>query len=70
MAYTEEDFKKMARDPKFMADRWLQRAKASDTEYEKRKGSLSSEEKALKQRMIKAQFDRADEYKKRASKLR
>jgi len=65
--YKEDDFQKMARDPKFMADRWQARAKSSEKEYEKRSGELTSEEKKIKQEMIKAQFERAKMYKKRAS---
>lgn len=66
--YREEDFKKMANDPKFMADRWQARAKSSEREYDKRASSLSSEERETKQRMIKAQFERAKMYKQRAKK--
>jgi hypothetical protein len=62
--YKEDDFKKMASDPKFMADRWLARARLSESEFKKRSGSLSSEEKRTKQNMIKAQYERAEKYKK------
>jgi len=67
--YKEEDFKKMANDPKFMADRWLARAKASDKEMIKREGSLSREEKVKKHEQIKEQYKRAEMYKQRAKKV-
>lgn len=67
MKYSEAELIKMARDPKFMAQRWEQRARASEKEMEKRRAGLSKEEKERKDRMIKAQYERAKMYKKRAS---
>lgn len=66
--YREEDFKQMANDPKFMSDRWQARAKSSEREYDKRASSLSSEERKIKQDMIKSQYERAKMYKDRAKK--
>jgi len=67
MRYSEAELEKMARDPKFMARRWKQRARASEEEMKKKRGSLSEEERQVKDRMIKAQYERAKVYKKRAS---
>lgn len=67
--YREEELKKMANDPKFMADRWQARAKSSEREYDKRASSLSSREKKIKQDMIKNQYERAKMYKERAKKV-
>mgnify|MGYP000845355872 CR=1 FL=1 len=67
MKYSEAELIKMAKDPKFMAERWEQRARASEKEMEQKRGSLSREEREKKDRMIKAQYERAKMYKKRAS---
>lgn len=67
MKYNEAELIKMAKDPKFMAQRWEQRARASEKEMEKRRSSLSREERKVKDEMIKAQYERAKMYKKRAS---
>ena len=64
---SENELRKMASDPKFMAERWKQRARASEAEMEKRRGSLSREERQVKDEMIKAQYERAKMYKERAS---
>jgi hypothetical protein len=63
----ERELRKMAEDPKFMAERWEQRAKASEKEMDKRRGSLTREERQTKDRMIEAQYERAKMYRKRAS---
>ena len=67
MKYSEAELKKMAQDPKFMAERWEQRARASEKEMEKRRAGLTKEERVVKDKMIKAQYERAKMYKKRAS---
>ena len=67
MKYSEAELTKMAKDPKFMAQRWEQRARASEKEMEKRRSGLSREERKKKDDMIKAQYERAKMYKKRAS---
>jgi len=67
MGYSENDLRKMARDPKFMANRWEQRARASEREMDAKRADLTHEERVVKDRMIKAQYERAKMYKKRAS---
>lgn len=64
---SENELRKMASDPKFMANRWEQRAKASEKEMDKKRHTLAPEERRKKDIMIKAQYERAKMYKKRAS---
>lgn len=67
MNISEAELKKMAQDPKFMADRWKQRLAASEKEYAKKSGSLTREEKEIKQKQMKSMYDRSEMYKNRKS---
>lgn len=66
MKYSEAELRQMASDPKFMANRWEQRARASEKEMDKRRGGMSREEFREKDQMIKSQWERAKMYRKRA----
>jgi Lhr-like helicase len=66
MAVTQQDLRDMARNPRFMAERWRQRLAQNEKEYERKSGSLSSEEKKKKQEMLKNQYNMVKKYEKKA----
>ncbi len=61
----EYELRKKVRDPKFMEKRWEDRARASVAEYEKKKGSLTQEERKIKEGQIKAFYDKSKEYRRK-----
>lgn len=68
MGYSEQELRQMAKDPRFMANRWKQRLAVNEKELQKRWGSLSSEERAQKQAMLAAQYKRVKRYEAKAKK--
>lgn len=66
MGYSEQELKKMANDPKFMASRWQQRLAVNEKELEKRWGNLSREERQKKLEMLKYQQKRVEHYEAKA----
>jgi predicted trehalose synthase len=66
MAYSEAELIKMSKDKKFMAERWKQRLAVNTKELSKRYATLSKEERAQKEEMLRHQKALVEKYERQA----
>ena len=62
MSYTERDYMKMARDSKFMAQRWKQRLSQNEKELSAKWATLSPQERKKRQSQVRSMAKMVKKY--------